>query len=345
MDKTSKNILMIFLLVLIFYILQIMSTILIPLVLAFLCASIFQPLINFLKRKKLPGWIIMPSVAIITLIVLLLISTIIVQTYSEISSEQDYLMTRLNGRISVLFATVNSISTEYFGAQIDYSQFTSLLTTKNISSVAQNIASSLGSFTGSFLMFAIYYVVLLSSMSGYEKFLTYVGGKSNNNRLLRDYDKVQTAIISYLKVKFMTSLITGVGAFIICAAFDIRFAFFWAFLVFVLNFIPTIGSVISIIPPVLMGFIQFDSYPQLLLLAALLGGLQFLIGNIIEPKIMGSTLRLNTLTVIFGLVFWGYLWGIAGMMISVPMLVLIKIVFEHSEGLSTVSRMMGSAEE
>jgi AI-2 transport protein TqsA len=285
MDKTSKNILIIFLLVLIFYILQIMSSILIPLVLAFLFASVFQPLVNFLKRKKLPGWIIMPSVAVITLIVVLLITTVIVQTYSEIIAQQDYLITRLTGKVNDLFEMVNGISSEYFNTPIDYSRWTSVLTTKNVSSAAADIASSVGSFTGSFLMFAIYYVVLLSSMFNYKRFLAYVGGKGNDHRLLRDYEKVQDSIVSYLKVKSLISLITGVLAFIILAIFDIRFAFFWAFLMFGLNFIPTIGSLVSIIPPILMGLIQFDSYPQLLLLAVLLMGLQFVMGSVIEPKL------------------------------------------------------------
>lgn len=139
------------------------------------------------------------------------------------------------------------------------------------------------------------------------------------------------------------SLCTGVGYGLTCWIFDIDFALFWGFLAFVLNFIPTVGSIIATIPPLLLGLIQLASPGAVFGLFGLLLTIQFSFGNIIEPKLMGNSLSLNTVVVILGLVFWGYLWGVAGMVLSVPMLVLFKVILAQFDEAKIIVRLMGSS--
>jgi predicted PurR-regulated permease PerM len=294
-----------------------------------------------LKKIKTPKWLILPTVSIITLGVIYGLFSIILQTGSEISSQQDYLLERLDQRLASILTWIN-VST---GLNLEFKNILDeALKSGWLTKAAGGIASRVGSFTGSFVMFALYYVVLLSGMSEYSSYFKHVGGE-NSEALIKDFEKIQRSIYSYMGIKTLISLGTGILATIICLIFGIKFPLFWGFLTFILNYIPSIGSIIATIPPVLMAVIQYDSFKPIIFLLILLIGVQMVMGNVVEPKIMGNKLRLNTLTVIFGLVFWGYLWGITGMMVSVPLLVLLKLIFEQIPALAIVSRIMGYPEK
>ncbi len=344
MDNTVKNILLIFLLVLIFYLMSVLSSLLIPLVLAFLFAALFQPLVQKLQGIKAPKWLIMPIIIIITLGIFYGLFNIIIQTGSQIGSQQAFLLERLEIRVDGLLNWINSFSGLSLNTGNIFDEISNMISTQWISSTAGGIASSLGSFTGSFLMFSLYYIILLSGLSNFKEYIEYVGAEKKEN--FRQYaDKIQDSIFKYMMIKATVSFTTGTIVYLLCLAFGIKFAIFWGFLTFLLNFVPSVGSIIATIPPVLMAVIQFDSIQTAFFLLICLAVVQFSIGSVIEPKIMGGRLKLNTLTVIFGLVFWGYLWGIPGMILSVPMMVLLKLLFEHSPSLNIVARIMGSPEK
>ena len=128
-----------------------------------------------------------------------------------------------------------------------------------------------------------------------------------------------------------------------CWLFGIDFALFWGFLAFVLNFIPTVGSIVATVPPILLGLIQLSTMSALLLLVLCLVVIQFFFGNFLEPKLLGTSLSLNTVVVILGLVFWGYLWGVTGMILSVPLLVLLKVILTQIPDAMLIVRLMGSS--
>lgn len=344
MDNTTKNILTVFLVVLSFYLLSVLQGILIPLVLAFLFASLFQPFILFLKRKNFPKFLILPFIAIITLGIFFAIFQIILQTSSEISAQSDFLLNSLNDKFNAIVAWLNQVAKQYFNSRVTIRSIKSIFTTERVSFIAGNLASTIGSFTGSFFMFALYYIVLLSSLSEYKKFIPHVAGEKNKKKFLDYYEIIQKSIVSYISIKTFLCILTGVLTYIICVFFGLKFAFLWGFLAFLFYYIPTIGPIISEIPPLLMAIIQFDSINPIIFLFLSLIVLYTIMGNILEPVIMGNRLKLNTLTVIFGLIFWGYLWGISGMIISVPLLVMLKLVFEHFPALRGISRLMGTPE-
>jgi predicted PurR-regulated permease PerM len=99
-----------------------------------------------------------------------------------------------------------------------------------------------------------------------------------------------------------------------------------------LNFIPTVGSLLAIIPPVLLAVIQLDSISLVLLVLTSLGVLQFLVGNVIEPLVLGDRLNLSPLVVLLSLIFWGWLWGVVGMLLSVPIMSAVKITLSRTPG-------------
>ncbi len=344
MDNTSKNILMVFLFVLIFYLLSVLSSLLLPLAIAFLMASLFSPLIVFLSKKKIPNFIILPLISIITLAVLYGIANIFIETVDAIAIQQDYLLAKLQAKFQASIIWLNDISGNDFSQASFVSELESMLSAERVSALISSVVKGLGSFTSSFFMFALYYIVLLAGMASTEKYIRYVAG-ANGDRAFKRYMQMQKSIISYMLWKTMISLFTGGLVTGVCYLFDIKFPLFWGFIAFILNFIPSIGSIVATVPPILMGIIELDSLNAILFLALLLTAIQAIVGNVVEPLIMGNRLKLNTLTVLFGLVFWGYIWGITGMMLSVPLMVILKIVFEQTNSLNFVARMMETPDD
>ena len=339
MDK-SRNILIIFLFALVFYLLHILASLLIPLVLAMLFAIVFQPLVRMFKKWKLPDWLVFPTVSIITLGVLFVLFDIVLQTSYDIASQKDYLAERLTTKIENIFAWFEGM--EYINTEAESVSelIQGLINGEFISNAAGDIASSVGSFAGSFFMFALYYITILSGLAKNRQFVEYLGG-DKTQALSENYEKVIKSVNSYVVVKTIISLITSVLVMIVCFSFGIKFPIFWGFMTFILNFIPSIGSIIATVPPVIMAIIQFDSFNTILILLIILIAIQSIMGNLVEPKVMGERLRLNTITVIFGLVFWGYIWGIPGMMLSVPLMVILKLIFEHIPSMNILARLMG----
>ncbi len=337
--KVIKNILTGFLFVLVIYLMSELASILIPLVLAFLFAGLFMPLINFFNKKKVPRFLFLPIVVIITLGVLFGIVQLFIQTASQIQAQQEFLIFQLNKKFNTVFDWINGILSNNINYELSFEGVTSLLNPDSISNLAKNLAVSIGSFTGSFLMFSLYYIFLLASLANYDKFINYVAG-SGNEQFVQSFEKIKDTIISYIGVKTFVSILTGVFAYVILIIFGVKFAFFFAFLTFLLNYIPSIGSTVAVVFPALMGIIQFDSINLILFMVILLTAVQASLGNVVEPILQGRTMKMSPLIIIFGLVFWGYIWGVTGMFLSVPLMVILKIVLEMNPSTRIFARMM-----
>ena len=140
----------------------------------------------------------------------------------------------------------------------------------------------------------------------------------------------QDDIQTYLWIKTVTSTLTGVISYFVLLAVGVDFAAFWAFTIFLLNFIPTVGSIIATLFPALLALIQFDTFAQFFIVLIGVGFIQLMVGNFLEPKLMGNTLNVSPFIVMMSLTLWGSIWGIAGMFLSVPITVIMLIVFAHS---------------
>ena len=193
----------------------------------------------------------------------------------------------------------------------------------------------------SLLFSAQSFMVSLVLVVAYVGFLLaegqYLGGKvaamSQNKEqaektaaLLTD---ISESIRRYIWIKTLVSLITAVVSYAVLRWIGVDFAETWAMLIFVLNFIPNIGSILAVTFPALIALVQFDSLTPFLTLVIGLTALQFAIGSILEPILMGGTLNMSPFAIILGLTFWGTIWGVVGMFLSVPILVLVMIVCAH----------------
>ena len=348
MDNTVKMILYFFFIVAIFVILYLLEPILMPLVVAFFAAAIFQPLMLFFKKIKIPKFFSVLFVVIISFAVIGGIIMILQTTISQISAESAGLQASFEQRANEFFKWINNI----FGSRLSFkyisNQIIKSINLNWVASRAQDILSYLSSLTGWLTMFALYYVVLLIGLPNYKEFFNYLSnGKRSifNNNFLSSFEKIQKTIYSFLVIKTLLNILSGLVTYTLCLIFGVKFALLWGFLTFIGAYIPNIGSIISTALPVFFALITLDSFPMVLLFTAILIAIHFVIGNALEPVVMGTNMSINTLTVIFGLVFWGYIWGILGMILSVPLLVVLKLIFEQFPSLEFIARLMGKPEK
>lgn len=144
----------------------------------------------------------------------------------------------------------------------------------------------------------------------------------------------------YLVIKTLISVATGLAVWALLAVTGIRFAFLWGMLAFALNYIPNIGSFIAAIPPIIQAFL-FNGFSEGLILAGGYILINLIFGSIIDPKILGRGLGLSTLVVFMSLIFWGWLMGPVGMLLSVPLTIVLKIALEPTAAGHKIAVLLG----
>ena len=197
----------------------------------------------------------------------------------------------------------------------------------NITKIASNIGSSVASVATSMGMVLVYMIFMFIEQSTFnQKFAALFPNKRQSKKSRYILDSIDYNMKKYLFVKTTISAITGIFSFIWLQMIGIEFAGVWAFIVFVTSYIPTIGAIVACSLPILYSLITAPTLQQPILTAAGLIVLQILFGNILEPKLTGKTLNISTLAILINLVFWGMIWGVAGMFFSVPLLVATYII-------------------
>ena len=239
--------------------------------------------------------------------------------------------TQINPMFSELVARIPEIQNKLFtlgtyifnslGLNFDINIFPNLTDiVKSVGTSAANIATSLG-------MILIYILFLFVEQSTFHyKIDNLFETKSKTKKFKFIVDSFDKNMKKYLFVKTFIAAATGISAYIWLRIIGLEFAGVWAFLIFIMNYIPTIGSIVACALPILYALISGDSLHLALLTAGGLTLLEVIFGNILDPKFMGKTLNLSTLAILINLVFWGLLWGIAGMFFSVPILAAIFII-------------------
>ena len=157
---------------------------------------------------------------------------------------------------------------------------------------------------------------------------------------VKTFMKVEKDLIKFIKVKFFISLFTGVGIGIACWAFGVSFPIFWGLFAFAINFLQMIGSVITVVLLAVFAFVEIEATSILLFFTLVITGVQVLFGGILEPIFMGKSFSINVITILIMLMLWGYIWGIPGLIMSIPITVYLKILFEQFENTQIVSELL-----
>lgn len=345
--KSVKNLLTIIVAFLIVYSISILSSILIPLALALFFVLLVEPVLEWLVSKKVNFTLSVILLLIVTIYTLNGVGSIIYTTGQSIVDQQDKLYQQLVARISPILQWVKetiNIELPFTSSETAVQELWQLVSKDWLLTASGTFAGVISNLGQLVFMTALYFFALLGGIMNYRNFLNYVSSDSDDNKMLKTFESVKSSINTYIKVKFLMSLSTGTTFWLLCLIFDVDFALFWGFLAFSFNFIPTVGSFIATLPAVLLGIIQIESGPIVILFILLLIATQIVFGNILEPNLVGKSFAINTVFVILSLVFWGYLWGVVGMILSTPILVLTKAILDQFPDYQIISRLMGVSE-
>lgn len=196
----------------------------------------------------------------------------------------------------------------------------------NLPQIATYIASSVAGIATSTGMVLIYLIFMFIEQGSFGKKIDSLSfPKIKTKKLRYILNSIDEHMKKYLFTKTFISAATGIFAYIALKMIGLEFASVWAFMIFVLNYIPTLGSILACAMPIAYAFISGDTWHLPLFTAAALIGIEIVFGNILDPKLTGKTLNISTLAILINLVFWGMIWGIAGMFFSVPILAAVYI--------------------
>ena len=229
-------------------------------------------------------------------------------------------------------------------SEFDGRNFTQLITDWiDIPAYATSIASSLTNILASGGLILIYIGFLFLEQGHFSSKITALVADPDkeadvNKIIVRIRDDIQ----KYISIKVFTSSLTGTLSFIFLTVVEVDFAGVWGLLIFLLNFIPTVGSIIATIFPALIALAQSDGYTLFALVLVGIGALQIGIGNILEPRLMGSSFNLSPIIILLNLALWGYIWGIPGMFLCVPLLIIITIILSHFPQTRPIAIMLSS---
>lgn len=310
------------------YLLIIGRNLLIPIVIAIFIWHLLNTVREGVRRipfigARLPYWLSMfLALAIVALLIKILID-IISNNVSEVIAATPRYQEHLNKIYNVIDQRF------HIKALVSVDQ---VLKSLSVQSMIMNIYAVFSTITSSAVLITLYVGFLFVEQHFFREKLNALFPHKEHRDLVNN---IMSHIINdtqiYLGLKTLMSLFTATSSWIIMRAVGLDFAEFWGLLIFFLNFIPNIGAIIATAFPALLALIQFESWWPFIIVTSGIVAIQFVVGNMVEPRFLGKSLNLSALVILFSLALWGAIWGILGMFLSVPITVMMMIVFAHFE--------------
>ncbi|MBX3127871.1 MAG: AI-2E family transporter [Polyangiaceae bacterium] len=308
------------------------EALLVPIVFALFVAVLAAPVVRGLTRKRVPAVVAIPLVVSLLLVVLLLFGGLLGRSLNDfvatIPSYQSRLETLLAGAVSSLAERGVELSKETVLSAIDPGAAMGV-----ISGALTQVASLL-SDTMLVLLTVIFLLFEVAELP--RKYRLAVGDPDAD---LSRFTDIVADVKHYIVLKTYISMGTGVVVAVALWLLGIDFPVLWGIVAFVLNYVPNVGSIVAALPPVLLATVQYG-LGRAAVVAAAFVAINMLIGNLLEPKLLGARLGLSTLVVFVSLVLWGWLWGIPGMLLSVPLTMVGKLLLHHSETWRWLAQLM-----
>ena len=350
-----------------------LSHIFIPFVIAYFLYFLFSPLNEYLQEKRIPLMIVVLLDILIVGIIIWGLSSFIIGSFMRFGDQAPLYFDKLNKIVSDTAESLKVKNTFFRHFSIQ-----KVIARINYQELAGGIFSSTFSLIGNIMFILFFYIFVVTGQSTIYKaiktrfvlnrvnpvqdktkkedqpdaanpdFKQWMGDKLNierheNEKKLSDTFKAITEQIQrYIILKIAINLAAGLVVWIFLSILGVEFPFIWGLFTFLFNFIPTIGSAIALFLPVIMTLLEFGSVTFALVIALILIAIQTLFFNVIEPNLIGKRLNLNPLLILMSVLIWGYIWGIVGMLLAVPLTAIIKIIISNSdsENLTFISDLM-----
>lgn len=335
--RTTNTLLLFIVIPLVFYLLKLLSFIFIPLISSMFIALLFLPLMRWLSRRNVPR-----LVSIVVVILLIAIGVYIGVELVQLSSRQilsnntgffgkaevkiNDLMLYLQNEFGIVYDTESNILAQLFEKD-------------NIGSTFDFIRK----FLTNILMITFFTILWLSESINMHKVMNNTILKRKHTSV-KAFMKIEKDLITFIKVKFLVSLLTGLFTGLACVFFDVSFPIFWGLFAFLINFVQMVGSFISVILLSIFAFVELDPTSTLFFFILSITGVQVLFGAILEPIFMGKSFSINVITVLIMLMLWGFIWGIPGLIMAIPITVFIKIILEQFPGTKVIASLLSGPE-
>ncbi len=298
--------------------------ILIPFIYAIFASFLVYELVELMGKVKiggraLPQWLR-------SVLVLLIVVTAVITIVEIISANVDQIVAKAPEYEQTFNSLLIQIG-DLTGTEDLSKEIRDQISVENLNGILSGFFSSFSAILGNLFMVILYSAFMLSERHTIPlKLKRIVKNKENLEEVESVLEHIGDSVQQYLSVKTFISFLTGVIGYIILVLFGVDFPVLWAFLMFLLNYIPYLGSFIATLLPALLAVFQFESPLMGFFVFLAIQGLQTLMGSVIEPRISGKTLNLSPTIVIFSLAFWGSLWGLAGIAIAIPLSSVLVIV-------------------
>ena len=328
--KVLNYLAIVLLVVVVFYLLIVGESLLLPLVIAVALWYLINTLAAALGRLAMGGFTIARPICLaLSVFAFVAVIWVVVNFLSasfggvmEMAPVyQDNLIRRLES-LSLPFFDVDVIQSENLGQLLN--------DWLDLPSYAASLAGSAAGILASSSLILIYVGFLFFEQGKFsDKISALVSDPAKEKEVRGIFERIRDDIQKYISIKMFTSSLTGLLSFGLLTLMGVDFAGVWGLLIFLLNFIPTIGSIIATMFPAMIALAQSDGYYLFLMVLGGIGAFQVMIGNVIEPRLMGSSFNLSPIVILLNLALWGTIWGIPGAFLCVPFLIIFTIIMSH----------------
>jgi len=311
------------------------KSILVPFFLAGFIAIVTAPPLFWLQRKGLPSWVAFLTVILGVLLLVLLVAGLVGTSVRDFTKDLPMYETKLRQQTTLMMGLLEKLGVDASGLAI-----TEIFDLGSAMKLVGILLNSLGDMlTNGFLILMTAIFMLMEASSFPAKLRSILG---NSESSMAGFDNFVSNVKHYMAIKTLISFATGAFVAIWLAIIGVNYAMLWGLLAFALNYVPNIGSIIAAIPAVLLAVIQLGILKALVAAAGYVG-INVVMGNFLEPRFMGRGLGLSTLVVFLSLLFWGWVLGPVGMLLSVPLTMTAKIALESRDDTRWVAMLLGPA--
>ena len=320
-----------------FVIMKYASDMLAPFFLSIALAIVLTPLLNVLEQKRIPKVLSLIMLIALSSVPIVILGGYIGTEIQDFAANYQTLKTQFNTTLEKIIEHLQGL-----GLAINHVKIEAMLAKSNISDIVKTIASQTGTqFSNIFLILFTVAFMLMESKSIHNK-VKKILSKSNID--MDEGMQIVKKINTYFIIKVKTSLATALWVLLVLWLYDIQYFYLWATLAFFFNFLPVVGSIFAAIPPVILAMID-QSMMTALWVTLWYITINMVIGNILEPRIMGKGLGLSALVIFLSMTFWGWVMGPTGMILSVPLTMALQFFFAQYKETEWIALMLSDFEQ
>ncbi len=336
MDALTRTVLILALVALVLFFLVYGASIFIPLAVALLLWFFINALARAFRKAAAPLAMPRALALILALVTIFAVSLLVINLLVANIASMGQQAANFNASLNLLTEHLASL------AGVRSQEVTSrILAMVQIDTLVSYIVGGMASLASQFTIVFIYVLFLLIEQRLFDlKLRAVVPNEEKRSHFRAVLRSIAEDVQGYLWIMTLVSVLNGVLCYGVLLLVGVDQAFFWAFLIFVLNFIPTVGSIVATVLPALYALFQFQDFAPFLWVLLGVGAVQFVVGNLVQPKVAAHRLNLSQFVVILSLFAWGAIWGVAGMFLAVPLTAIVMLVFANIEATRPLAMLM-----